>query len=222
MISTCFQGCLRRASSGRALQVPSAPPAQVEVLHQFRCHVKVEVLHLFRCFTHTYTHLQSSTCFPHDIQYIYIYTIYIYICNKPKSPKAVLFESLRKVAQRKDHRRETIAMPRIYARGFIAIVVGFHGRGFIAMSLVLQPRVYSNERFGSHDPCYKILIDTFKSHTCGWEICGILSSHRGYPYLLSSLHSIRWSIFFQKTNVMEMEENSLTITHDFRAATCTF
>ena len=142
-------GMLAKSFVGQSFASPLCPPAQVEVLHQFRCHVKVEVLHLFRCFTHTYTHLQSSTCFPHDIQYIYIYThthIYIYICNKPKSPKAVLFESLRKVAQRKDHRRETIAMPRIYARGFIAIVVGFHGRGFIAMSLVLQPRVYSNER----------------------------------------------------------------------------
>ena len=144
---------LAKSFVGQSFASPLCPPAQVEVLHQFRCHVKVQVLHLFRCFTHTYTHLQSSTCFPGDIYiyiyyfyiHTYIYYTYIYICNNPKSPKAVLFESLRKVAQRKDHRRETIAMPRFYARGFIAIVLGFHGRGFIAMSLVLQPRVYSNE-----------------------------------------------------------------------------
>ena len=38
----------------------------------------------------------------------------------PKSPKAVLFESLPKVAQ-KDHRRESIAMLGFYDRGFIAM-----------------------------------------------------------------------------------------------------
>ena len=35
--------------------VPQRPPAQVEVLQQFRCHVKVEVLHLFTDVSHTHT-----------------------------------------------------------------------------------------------------------------------------------------------------------------------
>ena len=151
MISPCFLRCLRRASSGRALQVPSAPCSSrsftsIQMPCKSTSFTSIQMFH-----THTYTNLQSSTCFPGDIYILFLYThiyilhTYIYICNNPKSPKAVLFESLRKVAQRKDHRRETIAMPQFYARGFIAIVLGFHGRGFIAMSLVLQPRVYSNE-----------------------------------------------------------------------------
>ena len=48
-------GMLAKSFVGQSFASPLRPPAQVEVLHQFRCHVKVEVLHLFRCFTHTHT-----------------------------------------------------------------------------------------------------------------------------------------------------------------------
>ena len=47
-------GMLAKSFVGQSFASPLRPPAQVEVLHQFRCHVKVEVLHLFRCFTHTH------------------------------------------------------------------------------------------------------------------------------------------------------------------------
>ena len=46
-------GMLAKSFVGQSFARPRCPPAQVEVLHQFRCHVKVQVLHLFRCFTHT-------------------------------------------------------------------------------------------------------------------------------------------------------------------------
>ena len=39
------------------------------------------------------------------------------------------FESLPKVAQKKDHRRETIAMPRFYGREFIAMLLDSTAEG---------------------------------------------------------------------------------------------
>ena len=62
------------------------------------------------------------------------------IC-RPKGPKAVLFESLPKVAQKgsstRNHSNAEVLRPRVCSN-----VVGFHGRGFIGMSWVRQPRVY--------------------------------------------------------------------------------
>ena len=127
-------GMLAKSFVGQSFASPLCPPAQVEVLHQFRCHVKVEVLHLFRCFTHTYTHLQSSTCFPHDIQYIYIYThtyIYIYVINlKVLRPYFwVLAESgTKKGSSPRNHSNATDLRPRVYSNS----------------CWIPRPRVYSN------------------------------------------------------------------------------
>ena len=41
----------------------------------------------------------------------------------------------------RNHSNAEVLRPRVYSN-----VVGFHGRGFIAMSWVLRPRVYSNVR----------------------------------------------------------------------------
>ena len=61
--------------------------------------------------------------------YIYTYIIHTYVCMYiyiyPKSPKAVLFESLGKVPQK----GETIAMPRFYGRGFTAMLLDSTAEG---------------------------------------------------------------------------------------------
>ena len=49
------------------------------------------------------------------------------IC-RPKGPKAVLFESAES-RTKKDHRRETIAMPRFYGRGFVAMLLDSTAEG---------------------------------------------------------------------------------------------
>ena len=55
----------------------------------------------------------------------------VFLLIYPKSPKAVLSETLPKSGTKKDHRhrRETIAMPRFYGRGFIAMLLDSTAEG---------------------------------------------------------------------------------------------
>ena len=60
----------------------------------------------------------------------------------------------------RNHSNAEVLRPRVYSN-----VVGFHGRGFIAMSWVLRPRVYSNVRWRStHD--YSRFTHDYRAAIC--------------------------------------------------------
>ena len=99
------------------------------------------------------------------ISHIYIYTPYL-LHTSLKVLRPYFLSPCRKWHKKgsspRNHSNAEVLRPRVYSN-----VVGFHGRGFIAMSWVLRPRVFSN------------------------------------------IHS-------------QFTHDSLTISHDFRAAICTF
>ena len=69
--------------------------------------------------------------------------IYIYVHTHPESPKAVLFESLPKAAQKRIFAEKTIATAEVLLLMGYSNVVGFHGRGSIAMFTLRFTHDYS-------------------------------------------------------------------------------
>ena len=93
---------------------------------------------------------------------VFIYCIYIY--NTPKVLRPYFVSPCRKWHKKgsspRNHSNAEVLRPRVYSN-----VVGFHGRGFIAMSWVLRPRVYSNVRWRStHD--YSRFTHDYRAAIC--------------------------------------------------------
>ena len=119
------------------------------------------------------------------------HTIYIYISLKVPRPYFLSPQEKchKKGSSPRNHSNAEVLRPRVYSN-----VVGFYGRGFVAMSWFLRPRVYSNGCLASMTPmCLKSKCDACThdfsrfSHDFRSLYCTFQGLNRSFLVLLEGL-----------------------------------